>query len=69
MTAINEVRCDHVGCKASTVGPAHGWMALNIVEYRRRGDNVIEPQSRRADVCAVHAQDFLERMGPLPLRT
>lgn len=63
MSDVNVVHCDGAVCSAS-IGPQDsrdGWMALAIAEHA--ADTAF---SRRADLCPVHVQDFLQLCGPLP---
>jgi hypothetical protein len=59
---VTAVTCDRVGCNASrNPRKPEGWFAITVVEH--------EPErvfTRKADLCAVHAQAFLDLCGPLP---
>lgn len=63
MTTRDEIRCDGLGCTATTTprDAQSGWMAVQTQELTP--DTVY---SRRADLCPVHVQAFLDVCGPLP---
>lgn len=65
MTTLELTRCDGLGCEATTAAGGHhdGWMALSIAEWTT--DMVYY---RKADLCPVHVQAFLDVCGPLPRR-
>lgn len=65
MTMIDTVSCDGLGCSATLApkDPRDGWMAVTVQEF-----GVMRVWSRRADLCPVHVQAFLDVCGPLPRR-
>lgn len=63
MTTQDTITCDGLGCIAET-RPRHrddGWMTVNVQELTANSVHV-----RRADLCPVHGQAFLDMCGPLP---
>ncbi len=63
MSEVNVVHCDGAMCRASLgrQDSREGWFALAISEFWNG-----TAYSRRADLCPVHAQEFLALCGPLP---